>query len=102
LPLKIHPGAGKASGGTILAHLKAFVDCPYSLSLLPLRSTKVLRGEYLLTMSHSVSEIFKIDIKLPVYYLDANRAYAAQQLTRAGVRLAPLLDSISWQSSAGP
>ena len=46
--------------------------------------------------------LLRIDIKLPVNYLEANRVYAAQQLTKAGVRLAQLLDSINWPSVAEP
>ena len=40
--------------------------------------------------------LLRIDIELPVNYLDANRVYAARQLTKAGVRLAQLLDNINW------
>jgi S1/P1 nuclease len=39
----------------------------------------------------------RIDITLPTNYLERNKGYAAQQLARAGVRLAQLLDSIRWQ-----
>jgi hypothetical protein len=46
--------------------------------------------------------LLRIDIELPVNYLNANRAYAAQQLTKAGGRLAQLLDSINWPSVAEP
>jgi len=35
-----------------------------------------------------------------VQALDSNKVYAAEQLTRAGVRLAQLLDSIKWQCLA--
>jgi hypothetical protein len=41
--------------------------------------------------------LLRINITLPTNYLETNRAYAAQQLARAGVRLAQLLDSIGWQ-----
>jgi hypothetical protein len=47
-------------------------------------------------------KLLRIDIGMPANYLDANRAYAAQQLTKAGVRLAQLLDSINWPSVAQP
>ena len=46
--------------------------------------------------------LLRIDITLPRNYLEANRVYAAQQLTKAGVRLAQLLDSIKWQSPPEP
>jgi hypothetical protein len=45
--------------------------------------------------------LVRIDITLPTNYLENNKVYAAQQLTRAGVRLAQLLDSIKWQCFAG-
>jgi hypothetical protein len=41
--------------------------------------------------------LLQINITLPTNYLERNRAYAAQQLARAGVRLAQLLDSVKWQ-----
>jgi hypothetical protein len=41
--------------------------------------------------------IVRIDIDLPTNYLNSNKGYVAQQLARAGVRLAQLLDSIKWQ-----
>jgi hypothetical protein len=44
--------------------------------------------------------LVRIDIKLPANYLDNNKVYAAEQLTKAGVRLAQLLDSIKWQCLA--
>ena len=44
--------------------------------------------------------LLRIDIQLPANYLDANRVYAARQLTKAGVHLAQLLDSINWPSAA--
>ena len=44
----------------------------------------------------------RIEVTLPANYLQANKAYAAEQLMRAGVRLAQLLDSIRWQSFAEP
>jgi hypothetical protein len=44
--------------------------------------------------------LVRIDIALPANYLDNNKVHAAKQLTRAGVRLAQLLDSITWQCLA--
>jgi hypothetical protein len=41
--------------------------------------------------------LMRINITLPTNYLDNNRGYAAQQLARAGVRLAQLLDTLKWQ-----
>jgi S1/P1 Nuclease len=41
--------------------------------------------------------LVRISITLPTNYLETNRAYAAQQLARAGVHLAQLLDSVRWQ-----
>lgn len=41
--------------------------------------------------------LMRINITLPTNYLENNRGYAAQQLARAGVRLAQLLDSLKWQ-----
>ena len=41
--------------------------------------------------------LVRIQITLPTNYLETNRAYAAQQLARAGVHLAQLLDSVGWQ-----
>jgi hypothetical protein len=38
----------------------------------------------------------RINVTLPANYLETNRAYAAEQLARAGVRLAQLLDSLRW------
>jgi S1/P1 Nuclease len=40
--------------------------------------------------------ILRINIDLPTNYLDSNKGFAAQQLARAGVRLAQLLESIKW------
>jgi hypothetical protein len=40
--------------------------------------------------------LVRIDITLPTDYLESNKGYAAQQLARAGARLAQLLDSIKW------
>ena len=40
--------------------------------------------------------IVRINIDLPTNYLDSNKGFAAQQLARAGVRLAQLLESIKW------
>lgn len=37
--------------------------------------------------------LVRIDIALPANYLDNDKVHAAKQLTRAGVRLAQLLDS---------
>jgi hypothetical protein len=45
----------------------------------------------------SNQSIVRINIDLPTNYLDSNKGFAAQQLARAGVRLAQLLDSINWQ-----
>jgi hypothetical protein len=45
----------------------------------------------------SATSIVRINITLPTNYLEANKGYAAQQLARAGVRLAQLLDSVEWQ-----
>ena len=42
----------------------------------------------------------RIEVTLPTNYWQANKVYAAEQLMRAGVRLAQLLDSIRWQSFA--
>jgi len=44
--------------------------------------------------------LVRIDMTLPAKYLDNNKVYAAEQLTRAGVRLARLLDRIKWQCLA--
>jgi hypothetical protein len=44
--------------------------------------------------------LVRIDIALPANYLDNNKVHAVKQLTRAGVRLAQLLDSIKWQCLA--
>jgi hypothetical protein len=41
--------------------------------------------------------LVRIQITLPANYLETNKGYAAQQLARAGVRLAQLLDSVKWQ-----
>ena len=41
--------------------------------------------------------LVRINVTLPADYLETNRAYAAQQLARAGVRLAQLLDTLRWQ-----
>jgi hypothetical protein len=41
--------------------------------------------------------LLQIGIALPADYIEVNRGYAAQQLARAGVRLAQILDSIKWQ-----
>jgi hypothetical protein len=41
--------------------------------------------------------LLRINITLPTNYLETNRAYAAEQMARAGVRLAQLLDSLRWQ-----
>jgi hypothetical protein len=38
-----------------------------------------------------------IKITLPTNYLEANKGYAARQLSLAGVRLAQLLDSLQWR-----
>lgn len=48
------------------------------------------------------NHLVRIDIKLPVHYLETNQAYARLQLTRAGIRLAQLLDSIKWPATAEP
>jgi hypothetical protein len=48
------------------------------------------------------NKLLRIEIKLPANYLEANKAYAADQLTKAGVRLAQLLDSIRWPTLAEP
>jgi hypothetical protein len=48
------------------------------------------------------NNLVRIGIKLPVHYLETNRAYARLQLTKAGVRLAQLLDNITWQNAAEP
>jgi len=45
----------------------------------------------------SSQHLTRINITLPKNYLENNRGYAAQQLARAGVRLAQLLDSLKWQ-----
>lgn len=44
----------------------------------------------------SSQHLWGINITLPANYLETNRAHAAEQLARAGVRLAQLLDSIRW------
>ena len=41
--------------------------------------------------------LMRINITLPANYLEINRARVAEQLARAGVRLAQLLDSLRWQ-----
>jgi hypothetical protein len=41
--------------------------------------------------------LVRINITLPTNYLEANKGYAAKQLSLAGVRLAQLLDSLKWQ-----
>jgi hypothetical protein len=63
------------------------------------------RGGNLLFYGASAMErlhqnLVRIDITLPANYLDNNKVYAVEQLTRAGVRLAQLLDSIEWQCLA--
>jgi hypothetical protein len=40
--------------------------------------------------------LVRISITLPTDYLESNKGFAAQQLARAGARLARLLDSIDW------
>jgi hypothetical protein len=42
-------------------------------------------------------QLVRFNITLPANYLETNRVYAAEQLARAGVRLAQLLDSVNWQ-----
>jgi hypothetical protein len=41
--------------------------------------------------------LLRINITLPTNYLETNREYAAEQLARAGVRLAQVLDTLRWQ-----
>jgi S1/P1 Nuclease len=41
-------------------------------------------------------QLIRINIRLPINYLEANQTYTRLQLTKAGVRLAQLLDSIKW------
>ncbi len=43
-------------------------------------------------------QLIRINIRLPSNYFEANQIYAREQLTKAGVRLAQLLDSIEWQN----
>lgn len=45
----------------------------------------------------SNQHLVRVNITLPTNYLETSRAYAAEQLARAGVRLAQLLDSVVWQ-----
>jgi hypothetical protein len=41
-------------------------------------------------------QLIRINIQLPINYLEVNQIYARQQLTKAAVRLAQLLESIKW------
>ena len=43
----------------------------------------------------SNQHIVRINIDLPTNYLDSNKGFAAQQLARAGVRLAQLLEMLA-------
>jgi S1/P1 Nuclease len=45
----------------------------------------------------SNQHLVRVNITLPTNYLETNRTYAADQLARAGVRLAQLLESVRWQ-----